>query len=169
MAKPCYPHGELISSTMNVERTAILLKPDTLQRDLVGEIINRFERKGLKIVGMKLAPLSGELLDEHYSHVADKPFYPPMREFMSHIPVVAMVLEGLNAVNEVRKIVGSTNPQEADAGTIRADYSMTMPSNVVHASSSLEDAEDEIKRFFNEDELYSYEKMTDRFIFRDGV
>ncbi len=154
---------------MPVERTVVLLKPDALQRDLLGEVLGRFERKGLKIVAMKLIPLTTELLEEHYAHVKERPFFPELMAYMKDTPVVAMVLEGIEAIGEVRKIVGSTNPREADAGTIRADLSMNMPSNLVHASDGIETAAAEVKRFFADDEIFTYEKLTDKFIFREGV
>lgn len=152
-----------------VQRTLILLKPDALQRDLLGEVVIRFERKGLKIVGLKLIRLTDELLNEHYSHLEERPFFGSLKKFMMQTPVVGMVLEGMDAITEVRKLVGSTNPREADAGTIRADLSMNTPSNLVHASDSPEAAENEINRFFNQDELYSYEKITDRYLFGEGI
>jgi len=149
---------------MDIEKTVVLLKPDALQRDLLGDIIHRFERKGLKIVALKLAQLSGDVLDEHYAHQTDKPFFPALKEYMMHAPVCAIVLEGVGAVDEVRKIVGSTNPLEADAGTIRADYSMNINANIVHASDTVENAVIEVKRFFEENEVFSYEKITDRYV-----
>lgn len=151
------------------ERTLVLIKPDALQRDLLGEVVGRFERKGLKIVAMKFITLSEDVLNEHYAHLADKPFFGDLKAFMMQTPNVAMVLEGLDAIESVRKIVGSTNPREADAGTIRADLSMNVPSNLVHASDSTEAAESEVKRFFTEDEIYAYEKITDKYIFGEGV
>lgn len=151
------------------QQTLILLKPDALQRDLLGEIIRRFEMKGLKIVGLKFIRLTNELLDEHYSHLTDKPFFTSLKQFMMQTPVVGMVLEGYDAVSEIRKIVGSTNPREADAGTIRADFSMNVPSNLIHASDSVESAVTEVKRFFADAELFDYEKITDRFIFGEGI
>lgn len=153
----------------DLERSLILLKPDALQRDLLGSILCRFERKGLKLVGLKLIRLTEELLDEHYSHLTEKAFFSDLKKYMMQTPVVGIALEGVGAIAEVRKIVGSTNPLEADAGTIRADFSMSMPSNLVHASDSTEAAKDELSRFFTEDELFSYEKITDRFIFGEGV
>lgn len=153
----------------DVEKSLVLIKPDAFQRERVGEVIVRFERKGLKIVAMKLVHLDDATLDEHYSHVKDKPFFADLKQYMMQTPVVAMVLEGIGAVDEVRKIVGATNPREADAGTIRADLSMNMPSNMVHASDSLDSAEIEIKRFFEENELFAYEKLTDKYHFREGV
>lgn len=151
------------------QKTLVLLKPDALQRDLLGEIIRRFEMKGFKIVGLKFIRLTNEMLDEHYSHLTDKPFFASLKQFMMQTPVVGLVLEGYDAVAEIRKIVGSTNPREADAGTIRADFSMTMPSNLIHASDSVESAATEVKRFFSDAELFDYEKITDRFIFGDGI
>lgn len=151
------------------QRTLVLLKPDALQRDLLGEIIRRFEMKGLKIVGLKFIHLTNEMLDEHYSHLADKPFFASIKQFMMQTPVVGMVLEGYDAVSEIRKIVGSTNPREADAGTIRADFSMNVPSNLIHSSDSVKSAVSEVKRFFRDDEIFDYEKITDRFIFGEGV
>lgn len=152
-----------------IERTLVLLKPDALQRDLLGEIISRFERKGMKIVGLKLTRLTDDVLDVHYAHHADKPFFTSLKQFMMQTPVVALVLEGYDAVSEVRKLVGSTNPRQADAGTIRADLCMNMPSNLIHASDSLETANGEIKRFFADQELIAYEKITDRYHYGDGI
>ncbi|MFH1632275.1 MAG: nucleoside-diphosphate kinase [bacterium] len=153
----------------DTQRTLILLKPDALQRELVGEVLGRFERKGLKMIALKLTHLDDATLDEHYGHLKDKPFFGNIKKFMMQTPVVAMVLEGIGIIDEVRKIVGATNPREADAGTIRADLSMNMPSNMVHASDSPEAAEVEIKRFFNDDELFEYEKLTDKFHFGEGI
>ena len=153
----------------DLQKTVVLLKPDALQRDLLGEIINRFERKGLKIVGLKFIRLTDDLLDTHYAHLSDKPFFESLKKFMMQTPVVGLVLEGLEAVSEVRKIIGSTNPRQADAGTIRADFSMNLPSNLIHASDSEDPAQDEIKRFFSHDEIFSYEKMSDRYLFGEGI
>ena len=153
----------------DTQRTLVLLKPDAVQRELIGETVHRFERKGLKIVAMKLTYLDDATLDEHYSHLADKPFFGDLKKFMMQTPVVALVFEGIEVINEVRTIVGSTNPREADAGTIRADLSMNIPSNMVHASDSPEAADVEIKRFFSDTELFSYEKLTDIFHFGEGI
>src|SRR3989338_5373269 len=131
-----------------MERTLIIFKPDSIQRNLVGEIISRFEKKGLKIVGMKMMELDDLLLDEHYAH---------HKRFMKSSPVLLAVLEGADVVKAVRIIVGSTKPIEADSGTIRGDLAMTNW-NLVHASDSLETAEVEIKRFFTEEELFNYSK-----------
>lgn len=153
----------------HIQRTLVLLKPDALQRDLLGEIISRFERKGLKMIAMKFIRLTDELLDEHYAHLSDKPFFGGLKKFMMQTPVVGFVFEGFEAIAEVRKIVGSTNPLQADAGTIRADFSMSVPSNLIHASDSQEASDAEVKRFFQVDELFVYEKITDKFIFGEGI
>lgn len=153
----------------NIERTLVLIKPDALQRELTGAVIHRFEQKGLKIIGLKLTLLDDATLDEHYGHLSDKPFFGDLKKFMMQTPVVAMVLEGLDAVESVRKIVGATNPRQADAGTIRADLSMNVPSNMVHASDSVESAEVEVSRFFAGNELFEYAKFTDIYHFGEGV
>jgi len=147
-----------------MERTLIIIKPDGLQRNLVGEIIGRFERKGLKIIGMKMVQLDDLKLEEHYSHLKDKPFFGDIKKFMKSYPVLLMALEGVQVVQAVRLIVGSTNAVEADAGTIRGDLAMSNK-NLVHASDSLENAEAEVKRFFNEDELFDYAKLDSDMIF----
>ena len=149
----------------SIQRTLILLKPDALQRDLIGEILHRFERKGLKIVGLKMIQFGDALIDEHYAHHKEKSFFGELKAFMTHAPIVAVVFEGMNVVSEVRKVVGSTNPQEADAGTIRADFSMDISSNLIHASDSEETAQTEIKRFFQDNELHTYEKISDKYLF----
>ena len=153
----------------NAERTLVLIKPDALQRDLLGEIVSRFERKGLKIVAMKFVHLSDAMLDEHYAHLKAKSFFGSLKQFMMQTPVVATVLEGIEAVDAARKLVGATNPRAADAGTIRADLSMNVPSNLVHASDSVDAAKDEIKRFFKNDELFDYKKITDTYQFGEGI
>lgn len=140
------------------EQTLILIKPDAIQRGLVGEITTRFERKGLKLVGMKMISLSEAILREHYAHIADKPFFPGVAKFMQSTPVVAMCWEGLAVVDTVRKITGITKAREAEAGSIRGDFAMSVACNVIHASDTVENAQKEVKRFFNEDELFDYDK-----------
>jgi len=138
------------------EQTLILIKPDAVQRGLIGRIIERFERKGLKIVGLKMMPLDDVLLEDHYSHIADKPFFSGTKEFMKSSPVIALVVEGLECVSAVRVITGPTKAREANAGTIRGDFAMSIQSNVVHASEDLKHAKEEIKRFFTKEELFNY-------------
>ena len=138
------------------EKTCVLIKPDAVQRGLIGKIIERFEQKGLKIVGLKMISVDDVLLSEHYSHLVDKPFFEGIKEFMKSSPLIAIALEGLDAVKAVRLIAGITKAREADAGTIRGDFAMGMQANVIHASDSQENADKEIKRFFNKDEIFQY-------------
>ncbi len=140
------------------EQTLILIKPDAIQRGLVGEIVTRFERKGLKLVGMKMMALNEAVLREHYAHIADKPFFPGVAKFMQSTPVVAMCWQGLQVVDAVRKITGITKAREAEAGSIRGDLAMSVACNVIHASDTVENAEKEVKRFFKDDEIHSYDK-----------
>jgi nucleoside-diphosphate kinase len=152
-----------------VQRTLVLIKPDAVQRELVGEIVTRFERKGLKTVALKMTHLDETTLTEHYGHLKDKGFFKDLLKFMMQTPVIAMVLEGYDIIEVVRVLIGSTNPRQADAGTIRSDLSMNVPSNIIHASDSIEAAEVEIKRFFKDDELFTYEKLTDKYHFGEGI
>jgi nucleoside-diphosphate kinase len=148
-----------------MEKTLILLKPDTVQRGLVGEVMQRLERKGLKLAGMKMMKLSSELLTEHYAHLADKPFFPSLVEYMQSTPVVAICVEGVDAVNQIRRIVGATNANEAEIGSIRGDFGNSVACNLIHASDSLENAEIEVKRFFEETEVFNYNRELDSLIF----
>ncbi len=136
-----------------LEKLLIIVKPDAIQRRLLGEIVHRIERKGLDIVGMKMMQLEDVLLDEHYAHHKDKGFYQKLREYMKSAPVVLMVVAGVDVVSTVRLIVGPTKAREADAGTIRGDLAMSVQTNIVHASDSLENAKAEIDRFFTDEEI----------------
>ena len=140
------------------EQTLVLIKPDAIQRGLVGQIIGRFELKGLKLVAMKMMSLDEAVLREHYAHIADKPFFPGVAQFMQSTPVVAMVWQGLEVVDAVRRITGITKAREAEAGSIRGDFAMSVACNVIHASDGAEAAEAEVKRFFNSDEQFTYDK-----------
>lgn len=140
-----------------MERTLILIKPDAIQRRLIGRIITRFEEKGLKLVGVKMMTLSNDLLNEHYSHLVDKPFFPGTRAFMQSTPVVAICLEGLDAVETARGLCGVTKARAAAPGTIRGDLAMSVQANLVHASDSLETAKTEVARFFSGAELFEYD------------
>ena len=148
-----------------MERTLVLIKPDAMQRDLVGELIQRFERKGLKLVGIKMMALPDELLDEHYSHLAGRDFFAEIKTFMRSTPIIACCWEGVDCVNTVRIMCGITKAREADPGTIRGDLAMSVQANLVHASDSLETAEVEIPRFFDADELFEYEDVLNPFIY----
>ncbi|MFH0770874.1 MAG: nucleoside-diphosphate kinase [Candidatus Peregrinibacteria bacterium] len=137
-------------------RTLILLKPDAVQKKLCGKVIARFEAEGLKICGAKMIHLDPALLREHYAHIADKPFYPDVEKFMHSVPVIALVLEGKNAVERVRAMLGVTDSRKAAKGTIRAEFGVDQMVNVAHASDSPETAEREVKRFFADDEVFDY-------------
>ncbi|MFH1443877.1 MAG: nucleoside-diphosphate kinase [Candidatus Peregrinibacteria bacterium] len=139
-----------------MQRTLILLKPDAVSQKICGKVISRFEEAGLTIRGLKMIHLKPELLREHYAHIADKPFYPEVEEFMSSVPVIALVLEGDEAVAKVREMLGVTDSRKAASGTIRAEYGKDQMVNVAHASDSPETAEKEVQRFFAESELYTY-------------
>jgi nucleoside-diphosphate kinase len=141
-----------------MERTLVIAKPDAVQRGLVGEIIARLERKGLKLIGLKMVSLESELLQKHYAEHLEKPFYAGLEEFMKSSPVVVMAWEGFECVNSVRILVGATNPREASSGTIRGDFSMGTGRNLIHASDGKESGAREVALFFDKDELFSYEK-----------
>lgn len=141
-----------------MERTLIIAKPDAVQRGLVGEIIRRLENKGLKLIGIKMMKLETALLRAHYEEHVEKPFYQGLENFMKSSPVVAMAWEGFECVNSVRVLVGATNPRQADAGTIRGDYSIGTGRNLIHASDSKHSGEKEVARFFSDGELFDYEK-----------
>jgi len=140
-----------------MEKTLVLLKPDSVQRGFIGEIISRFEKKGLKIVGLKMLHVTPALAKEHYSHLVSKPFYPDLEKFITMCPIVAMAVEGKEAVEVVRLMCGPTNATKAPAGTIRGDLSNSTSRNVIHASDSKETAAKEVPRFFKNEELFNYE------------
>ena len=144
---------------MATERTLIILKPDAVQRGLVGEVLSRFESRGFSVAGMKMVVLSQPQLTEHYAHIADKPFFPGIAKFMSSSPVVVAVIEGKEAVECVRAMCGPTNARKAASGTIRGDFALSMQCNVIHASDSIESAQKEVARFFKPEELHSYSRM----------
>lgn len=141
---------------MSLEKTLVLLKPCTVQRGLIGEVISRFERKGLRIAGLKFMQLDDAILAEHYAHLVDRPFFPGLKESMMATPVVALALEGVDAIEVVRQMAGVTNGRKALPGTIRGDYSMSGQQNIVHASDGPETAAAELKRFFREGEIYDW-------------
>ncbi len=152
---------------MKYEKSLIIVKPDAIQRNLMGEIISRVERKGLKIIGTKMMSIEDALLEEHYSHIKDKPFFPGIRDFMKSCPVVVFAVEGINAISALRLLVGPTKAWEANAGTIRGDFSLSTQSNLVHASDSVENGEIEVSRFFAKEELFSYGKIDTDFIYAE--
>ena len=148
-----------------MERTLIIVKPDGVQRGLVGDIINRFERRGLRIVGMKFMQASRELAEKHYAVHQGKPFYEGLVNYIISSPVVVIALEGTNAVAASRKTVGATRPNEAEAGTIRGDYALEVGRNLVHASDSVDNAAAEIALWFTASELTAWPRNNDPWIF----
>ncbi len=141
-----------------LQRSVVLIKPDALQRGLVGEIISRFERKGLKLMGLKMLVLPDELLDQWYSHHKDKSFFGNLKSFMESAPVVVMLWEGLEAISVIRKLCGTTKGYEAEAGSIRGDYSISNSNNIIHASDSDEAAKKEEKLIFEKKDIFDYDK-----------
>jgi nucleoside-diphosphate kinase len=144
-----------------MDRTLIIIKPDGVQRALVGEIISRFERRGLRIAGMKLIQVSRELAETHYAEHKGKGFFEPTVKFITSSPVVVMCLEGPNAVAVCRQTMGATRPPEANPGTIRADFGLDVSRNIVHGSDKPETAEREINLYFKPEELVSYQRSGD--------
>lgn len=148
-----------------LEKTLVILKPCTIQRGLIGEITTRFERKGLRLCGMKMVQLTDEILSEHYSHLSSKPFFQRVKDSMMACPVIVCCYEGVDAIEAVRTITGPTTGRKAPAGTIRGDYSMSFQENIVHASDSPETAEIELKRFFAPEEIFDYKLSTFDFLY----
>lgn len=151
-----------------MERTLVLLKPDALQRGLIGRIIGRLEDRGLKLTGLKLVHLDMTTARTHYEAHLDKSFFASLAGFMTSRPIIAMALEGKNAVEIVRKTMGDTDPQQASPGTIRGDFGLDIGRNLVHGSDSLGAAERELVIFFEDRELFSYERDTDPWIIESG-
>ena len=147
-----------------MEKTLILVKPDGVQRGLAGEIIGRFERRGLKLAGMKFMQMSRELAETHYAVHKERPFYSALVEYIISGPIVAMVWEGNNAIAAARATIGATNPVEAGPGTIRGDFGMEVGRNLVHGSDSPENGIKETNLFFTEDELVSWDRSTEGWI-----
>ncbi len=151
-----------------MQRTLVLLKPDSLQRGLIGEIVHRFEAKGLKIVGLKMMSIEDALVEEHYAHHKDKPFFAGLKAFMQSSPIVALALEGLDAVTTARAMAGTTKAREAAQGTIRGDFAMSVQSNLIHVSEDEKAAGEELPRFFSNDELFDYQRPFDVNIYPEG-
>ncbi|NDJ52913.1 MAG: nucleoside-diphosphate kinase [Chloroflexi bacterium] len=147
-----------------MERTLVLIKPDGVQRALVGEITARFERRGLRLVGLKLIQMSKDLAEDHYGEHKDRPFFPGLVSFITSGPVVAMVLEGPGAILMVRDMMGKTKPAESAPGTIRGDYGVDVGRNIIHGSDGAESAAAEIQRFFSDSELIDWERSLEPWI-----
>ncbi|MFN8372452.1 MAG: nucleoside-diphosphate kinase [Anaerolineae bacterium] len=150
-----------------MERTLIIIKPDAVQRGLTGEILRRFEARGLRIVGMKFIQVSRELAEKHYAEHKGKGFFEGLVSYITSSPVVVMALEGTNAVQSARNTIGSTRPHEAAAGTIRGDFALEVGRNLVHGSDSVESGQREVANFFSDSELISWSRSTDAWIFEN--
>ena len=149
---------------MKKERTFVMIKPDAVQRGLVGEIVSRFEKKGIKLVAMKLVVVSRELAEKHYAVHKGKPFYEPTVNYISSSPVIALVLEGNNAIDLVRTMMGKTNPQDAASGTIRGDYGQFIGRNIIHGSDGRDTAEFEINLWFKPEEISDYTRIDEEWL-----
>lgn len=147
-----------------MDRTLVLLKPDAVQRGLAGEIISRLERRGLKLTAMKMLRVTEELAHRHYADHVGKPFFEGLVKFITSSPIVAMVVEGENAVDVVRNTMGVTSPSDAAPGTIRGDLALTIGANLIHGSDSTESAKREIELFFSADEIIDYSRDVDSWI-----
>lgn len=148
-----------------MERTLIILKPDAVQRGLCGEIIGRFERKGLKLAAMKLMHISRDLAERHYAPHAGKPFYPGLIKYITSGPVMVLVLEGLNAISVARKMMGKTFGFDAEPGTIRGDLGVSKTFNLIHGSDALESSASEIELYFRPDELVRYDRSIEAWVY----
>ncbi|MFH0954963.1 MAG: nucleoside-diphosphate kinase [Candidatus Micrarchaeota archaeon] len=142
------------------ERTLVIIKPDAIQRELAGEIISRIERKGLKIIAMKMELLPIKKVQDHYAHLAGKTFFDELVSYMSSIPSILMIIEGKDSVAVVRQMCGVTNARQAGTGTIRGDFGMSVMSNLVHASENSDAVQTEINRFFKAGEIHDFEKIS---------
>ncbi|HCO67064.1 MAG TPA: nucleoside-diphosphate kinase [Dysgonomonas sp.] len=142
-----------------MEKTLVILKPSSIQRGLIGQVISRFESKGLRLAGIKMMQLDDDILSEHYAHLNKRPFFQRVKNSMMSCPVIIQCWEGIDAAKVVRALIGKTNGREADAGTIRGDFSMSSQENIVHASDSADSAKIELKRFFKEGELFDYKLL----------
>ncbi|HWO95015.1 MAG TPA: nucleoside-diphosphate kinase [Bacillus sp. (in: firmicutes)] len=148
-----------------MERTFLMVKPDGVQRNVVGEIVSRFEKKGFQLVGAKLMQITPELAEQHYGEHKEKPFFGDLVSFITSGPVFAMVWQGENVIATARQMMGKTHPKEALPGTIRGDYGLTLDKNVIHGSDAPESAAREIALFFKDEELVSYEKLINNWIY----
>jgi nucleoside-diphosphate kinase len=149
---------------MAKERTFLMVKPDGVQRNLIGEIVSRFEKKGFQLVGAKLLTVPRDLAEQHYAEHKEKPFFGELVDFITSGPVFAMVWEGENVISIARTMMGKTNPKDAAPGTIRGDFGVSLGMNVIHGSDAPETAEREIALWFKEEELNTYEKVINKWI-----
>ena len=151
-----------------MEKTLVIIKPGAIKRDLIGEIIHRFEVKGLQLCGLKLMQLTDTLLDEHYVHLSQKPFFQRIKNSMMATPVVVSVWKGVDVVEIAHRMAGATNGRTAAPGTIRGDYSVSIQENIVHTSDTVENAKTEIDRFFNPEEIFEFDQLSHCVIYADN-
>src|SRR3954469_12917297 len=163
-SKGC-PLIHIVIGAEHMEKTFLMVKPDGVQRNLIGEIVSRFEKKGFQLVGGKLMSISQELAEEHYGEHKERPFFGELVDFITSGPVFAMVWQGENVISTARQMMGSTNPKDAAPGTIRGDFGITVGKNVIHGSDSQESAVREIGLFFNESEVVEYSKLINEWIY----
>ena len=148
-----------------MEKTFLMVKPDGVQRQLIGDIVARFEKKGFQLVGAKLMQIPTELAEQHYGEHKERPFFGELVEFITSGPVFAMVWQGENVIATARQMMGATNPKDAQPGTIRGDYAVTVGKNIIHGSDSPASAEREIALFFKEEELVTYTRVSDQWVY----
>jgi nucleoside-diphosphate kinase len=148
-----------------MEKTFLMVKPDGVQRQLIGDIVSRFEKKGFQLVGAKLMQISTELAEKHYGEHKERPFFGELVDFITSGPVFAMVWQGENVISTARQMMGSTNPKDAAPGTIRGEYAVIVSKNIIHGSDSPESAEREIGLFFSQEELVEYPRLINEWIY----
>lgn len=151
-----------------MEKTLIILKPCAIRRDLVGEIIHRFEMKGMQLCGIKMMQLDDEILDEHYAHLMDRPYFQRIKNSMMKTPVVVSVWKGVDVVEIAHHMAGATNGREAAQGTIRGDYSVSIQENIVHTSDTVENAKVEIDRFFRPEEVFDFKQLSNSVLYAEN-
>lgn len=151
-----------------MEKTLIILKPCAIRRDLVGEIIHRFEMKGMQLCGIKMMQLDDEILDEHYAHLMDRPYFQRIKNSMMKTPVVVSVWKGVDIVEIAHHMAGATNGREAAQGTIRGDYSVSIQENIVHTSDTVENAKVEIDRFFRPEEVFDFKQLSNSVLYAEN-
>jgi len=148
-----------------MEKTLVIIKPGAIQRGLIGEVIHRFERKGLQLCGIKMMQLSDEILAEHYAHLLQRPYFKRIKDAMMITPVIVSCWKGLDAVHIVHEMAGKTNGREAAFGTIRGDFSMSVQENIVHTSDTVENAKEELARFFSDEEIFVFDQVTLNYLY----
>jgi len=148
-----------------MEKTLVIIKPGAIQRGLIGEVIHRFERKGLQLCGIKMMQLSDEILADHYAHLLQRPYFKRIKDAMMITPVIVSCWKGLDAVHIVHEMAGKTNGREAAFGTIRGDFSMSVQENIVHTSDTVDNAKEELARFFSDEEIFVFDQVTLNFLY----